>query len=196
MKIPLFVKQNKIIALVILNLIVLVLYVGVFFSIKGTQESTSLLLNEVETNDKKNDKLQSIRAILRDSDSDIKKLESYFIASDGIVTFIETIEAEAKVSGVKTTIDFVNVDGAQSKNATSSKETLRLRLSTEGSWAESMYFLSLLEQIPFQVNMERVSLVYSPESESSLSFTPPKGVKLPSKRSWKGNIELTALKLK
>ncbi|MEK7179851.1 MAG: hypothetical protein AAB706_00060 [Patescibacteria group bacterium] len=196
MKLPSFLKQNNIIALIILNIIVFGGYAFAFFSMKAIQENMSLLQNEVETSVKKNDTLHSIEAILRDSNSDIEKLQSYFIAPGGIVAFIETIEAQAEVSGVETVIDYVNVEGDGQSKVVGGKEIVRLRLSTKGSWENSTHFLSLLEKVPFQINLERVSFIYSPESESSLSFAPPKGTKLPVKKSWKGSIDLTSLKLK
>lgn len=173
------------------------MFLGAFLMMKISQGNTSLLLSQLETDIKTNDTLQSIETILADAKGDIEKLESYFVNRDGIVDFIETIESYGRTSGVKTSIDFVGVEGGIRQNNTGDvKETLRLKLSTEGTWTATVHFLSLVEHMPFRVNMERVSILYFPTSESSLSFTPPKGVSLPKNRVWKGNVELTVLKLK
>lgn len=196
MKFSLHLKQT-IALFVIFNLLSFGIYLGVFFMMKSAQEHTSFLLGQLETDIKTNDTLQSIETVLADAKSDIEKLESYFVGRDGIVDFIETIESYGNISGVKTLVEFVGVEGGvEENNVESIKEIVRIKLATEGSWVATEHFLSLLEHMPFRISMERVSFLYLPVSESSLSFTPPKGVTLPKNRIWKGSIELTALKLK
>ena len=196
MKFSLHLKQN-ILTFVIFNILSFGVYLGAFFMMKSAQEHTSLLLNQLETDIKTNDTLQSIETVLTDAKGDIEKLESYFVGQDGIVDFIETVESYGRTSGVKMSIDFVGVEGGiQANNKGDVKETLRIKLSTEGSWTATVHFLSLIEHIPFRINMDRVRFLYSSTSASSLSFTPPKGVTLPKNRVWKSGIELTVLKLR
>lgn len=190
-------KRNTV-ALALIALTLAGLYWVLFLNIKWIQQDMSVLLSQVETDLKRDETFRSIELILKDSQEDLATLESYFVSENGVVGFIESLETLAAENAIKVTIDFLGVEDSDGSLPPEKdiKETLRLRLTTEGGWAGTMQFLGLLETVPTKINLDRASLIYTPTSESALSFTPPKGAKPSLKQTWRGSFDFTVFKLK
>ena len=196
MKFVKYFTDKRTFALVLLNIIVVALYWFLFSNIQWVQKESSELLSISETDLGQEETFRSIEGIIQGSSTQLQQIESYFVSSRGVVDFIESIEKLADISGVIVTIDFLgveNVSGIVSETPIQMHETLRLKIVTEGRWTDTMHFLALLEYVPYKVSVGRTSLVFIPQSETTLSFSS-------SGRSpncvWRGSFDFTVLKTK
>ncbi|MEK7514510.1 MAG: hypothetical protein AAB587_01695 [Patescibacteria group bacterium] len=196
-------KKKSIIVFLILNVVAGGIYAALFFYVEFLEERTTTFISEAQADIKKSEAVSSMKAILRDSGSDLTKIQSYFVSPDGVVSLVESLESLGEVSRVSLNVDSIGIDTARVKDpkatstpATIATEVLRLKISTSGGWKETMHFLSLLETLPLRLSLERSTFLFDIESESVLLFNPPKGTKLPSSRTWTGTFEFIVFKLK
>ncbi len=96
--------------------------------------------------------IESTRNILRNTAAEREKIEGYFVGSDNIVDFLEKIELMGKKSGVNLSFDSVDIPLDE-------RNVLRLRIGAEGSWEDDFYFLSLLENLPYKMEIEKSTIV-------------------------------------
>ena len=80
-----------------------------------------------------------------------EKLNSYFVAPEKIVDFIEEIEALGTHTGAIVSFQAVNA-----KN-----NTFNLQFETEGNFDDTAYFLALLESLPIKLSFERLWITKS-----------------------------------
>jgi len=87
------------------------------------------------------------------------KLDSHFVADDEIINFIETIEDLGEDSGAEIEVTSVGVGNKSVKKAdqASISEFLNLDFKIEGSFAQIFHFLSMLEKLPFRIDVARVN---------------------------------------
>jgi Tfp pilus assembly protein PilO len=188
---------KKILELVIvLNILVFGAYGFLFWNIQNKEAQAGVLATEASQNATKDTALRSIKSSLTQNKGFITQIDTYFIPSDGAVTFINMLETLGKQSGVKMSIDSVNVtqDPAVAKDF---KQTLHLRLITDGSWLNTFALLSTIENLPYRIEFEQVSLTLSGGSDSILY----NGANISSPRtraaneSWNGIFDVTVLQL-
>src|ERR1035437_10822230 len=188
---------KKILELVIvLNILVFGAYCFLFWNIQNKEAQAGVLATEASQNATKDTALRSIKSSLTQNKGFITQIDTYFIPSDGAVTFINMLETLGKQSGVKMSIDSVNVtqDPALAKDF---KQTLHLRLITDGSWLNTFALLSTIENLPYRIEFEQVSLTLSGGSDSILY----NGANISSPRtraaneSWNGIFDVTVLQL-
>ena len=184
-----------------LGILVVVVAAGWYFmfvNIKGLNENISLLLQQSKLEEKKAAAIHSIEIVVNDSNSDIDKLNSYFIDKDGAAAFIESIESLGRKNGVAVSIDSVDIAGngaatpptqKQNKAGGSNTELLKLTISARGSWQKVFHFLSLLENMPFKLAISEANLT----AVSSEAVSTEKGAAV---TSWNGKFSIEVLKLK
>jgi len=138
--------RTIIIGLIILNTAALSVFGTFFYMIIIKQKNVSSLSQELSTESKKEQRYRSLRRILADTVTDREKLNSYFVAPEKIVDFIEEIEALGTHTGAIVSFQAVNV-----------KDTmLDLQFETEGNFSDTAYFLALLESLPIKLSFERL----------------------------------------
>ncbi len=102
------------------------------------------------------------------------------------VDFIESIESNARNLGVTVEVQSVNVVPRNSEDDKDNMQILHVRLVTNGSWTQTMYFLNYLEHLPYKIAITNMGL--------------SKGTLLPDGKgtsdTWRGTFEITALKFK
>lgn len=137
----------------------------------------------------------------------IEKVNSYFVPKDGVVSFIENIEKEARAKGTTLLIRSVDTENfgglTDEESVGATKEIMRLKLEDRGSWRDTMEFVSFLEHLPYKVTLVSVDFTKSVEGNASSDLStapsaPTKGgkVKAPVTSDWRVKIELTVLKQK
>jgi hypothetical protein len=128
--------------------------------------------------------LKSMKNISRETQSERIELDSYFVSSDGIVSFIKEVEGLATLSGLEVEIDSVGTtEYFAGEDLSEILEILGLNLRVKGEWSSSFYFLNLLERMPYQVSFDQFSLEAENSTEDEAS-------------NWKGRIGLKVLKIK
>lgn len=181
-------KTKQILLISVISVIaVSALYVMLFLNIKEKNNNISALVNEVDIILQKEIKLRSVKHIINDTKDDRAKLDSHFVADDEIINFIETIENLGADSDVKVEVTDVSVSsaGAEADSQVNISELLNLNFKIEGSFAQMFHFLSMLEKLPFKIDILRVN--FEKVSDES---------RIINKNPWNGFFSITALKLK
>ncbi len=147
----------------------------IFFQVKGKNEHVSNLINEIDRAVTQEQTLSSIKALVQETEKNRAKLADYFIGKEGVVSFIEELEALGSRTGVEVTIDAVEEKVSAGSTQT---EELRLTLHFGGTWSSVVQYIGLLELLPIEGRLERVAV--SSNTETS---------------GWRGDTVLLALRL-
>mgnify|MGYP002636448553 CR=1 FL=1 len=127
--------------------------------------------------------LNSAKRITLDTSVERNQLDQYFISPDGIVSFIKEIENLASIASVSIEIKSVGVKEYFIKEKESDVlELLNIDLDTVGNWAGNFYFLNLLESMPNELFIDKLSFNTS-DGEDGF-------------KNWNGKINIKVLKLK
>jgi hypothetical protein len=128
----------------------------------------------------------------RESSGKRATVDSYFLMTSDVASFLEKIEALAKNASVTLTIDSVGEEtrsfvGIQTGGRGESKKTetysaVVFTVSFEGSWDNVYRFLAILEHMPYASMVERVSLEQLGSVENK-------------KSTWKGVVVFSVAKL-
>lgn len=135
-------------------------YVMFFVVIKHTNEEVSLLTHEVDIYAAREAMLRDTDKLAGDLKEDIQKLGTYFLTKDDVVSFIETVEQAGVTSGVDLTIGSVDVipQVLTEGQLEDTHETLTLRVDAVGSWSGIFTFLEYIQHMPYNIQINRVSV--------------------------------------
>ncbi len=114
-----------------------------------------------------------------------EKIHSYIIPKAGTVDFIKVLEEMVSNSGLKSNIKTV-VNQAYDKGNSVGTENLKINMDVIGEWKNIQFFLSLLENYPLKIDIQKVSF-----NKLSDSFISSKKMV-----SWVGGFEFTVVKFK
>lgn len=181
--------KKIIIILSILSVVVVVLCAYLFMDIKRMDKTVSDRITGIESELEKEKQLQSIRNLMNDTKSELGQIENFFIQPAGSVEFIELVESLAKIASIKMEIESVGIDIAKNKTS-SSTESLRVSLKTEGSWVNNMHLLSLLESAPYKLTVDSINLQKVEDGNKSSVGKEKNSV------YWTGNFIFRVLKIK
>jgi Tfp pilus assembly protein PilO len=177
--------KNAIIFMTILVIVAVVAYVMFFVSIKNKNENVSLITNEIDIAVEKEVKLKSVKNLVNDIEEDRLKLDTYFIKDDEVVDFIESVEGMAEDADISAEVTAVDIGDYKNNvnQASDMVERLLLSLKVYGKWNDVFHFISLIEKMPFVVNLSNINIgaVYSNNKKTSY---------------WQGTFKMSALKLK
>lgn len=120
------------------------------------------------------DSLQSLMRTLEDTKEERAALVSRVIKDDEVITFLSLIETLGKEQGIALTTNSLTV-----LPVNDTFETLVIALTLEGTYSEMTSIIKLLEQLPYQSSVAKVTM--SKEKGSGL---------------WKGSLEVSVTKLK
>lgn len=182
-------------SLVAINVVVFGTYAFLFWKIVDRSQTTMALTAEEVSDRQKNDALQAIKMSLNENKDFISQIDSFFIAPDGVVSFITFLEKLGRDSGVTISVGSVAVS-PDSKDPKDFKEYLRLKLEVDGTWQNTIYFLSRLENLPYRVQFDSAALSLQGVSDE-INFEEEGALrKRVPEESWKGIFDIRLLKLK
>jgi len=173
--------KNLLTLTVIATILALVGFFLLFFNIKNRGEEISRLQNEIDLAYEQTGRLDSLKAILTDTESQRNSLAKSVVASEGVVVFAEMLErlgAELKVE--------VRIDALETKPALEEQvglELLAIRLTAIGGWRGVSTFFAALESLPYGLRLSQVSLSQSAGGKGGETF-------------WTGNFAFEVLKIK
>lgn len=181
-------SPNIIVLLVVflLNCVAIFLYYYVFNDIHTKNGNVAEIAGETEIQKEQNIENRALRSILLNTREDRERIDAHVLKDDDVVVFIETIENLGPQSGVAVITSSVNVDDS-SGNASTTTGYLKLKLNAQGTWENILHFVSLIENLPNKISVERFS--------SSISSVNAE-VKTKGPQTWQSAIELKVLKLK
>lgn len=124
-----------------------------YYLIISKQSEFLIIENSISALKLEQDASVSMKHLLTDTAEQRKKIDSYFIGSDGIVTFIESIERLSRETSVDSSVNSVGVEqGASAEEV----EYVTVNVSAEGSFRNLFWFLSLLEKMPLKIEITKV----------------------------------------
>ena len=177
------------------NILVFGVYGFLYWKIQDQSKKTSVLLAQEITDRQKDDSLRAIKISLDENKDFISQIDSFFIAPDGVVNFITSLEKLGRESGVGVNVSSVAV-APDAKVANDFKESLKLKLDVSGSWQDVLHFLSRIENLPYRVQFDGASVTLQ-KTATGINFT---SSSTPRKRSgeeeWVGSFDVRFLKLK
>ena len=163
-------------------------YIVFFIGIKNKNESISLVANEIDIALEKEVKLKSIKNLIKDTENDRAKLNAYFVVDDKVIDFIEDIENLAKDTNVDLKVMSIDIndDGNNTPQQNNISELLQLNLKVAGLWDNLFHFISLVDELPFRVDISKVNLqvVYDSNNKDK------------NPTDWEGMFVVSVLKLK
>lgn len=138
--------------MVLVTLLLGVMYVFLFLSVKTKNERVSSLANDIEAESSAENTQRSTKVLVAETSKYREKLTGYLLGKENAVSFFEFLEREGGEVGVMVRIESV----VPSELATGDVEELRLSLRASGPWAEVVRYVGLLEFLPFQSRLEQL----------------------------------------
>ncbi len=163
--------------------VLLIIFAGVLiylvFSVKVPEARS--LASDISTAKSLEKSTSEILQITENTKDSRAKLASFFVSKESIVSFIEELESLAKQANVVLTMD----TPLEEKEAPLSRQaSLRLNVKVNGQFSDVMYFVRLIENLPYKIFVDRVVLT----SLSISTMVPLPLSKTVSKTSWAGSI--------
>jgi hypothetical protein len=154
-------KKNKSIILILVLLLLLVLGILMFLYIKTKKDFAEMksLSSSVFEYSKQSEQILNLRTNSEKFRGDIAKINGYLVSSGGEVDFIEKIENLARKQNLSSEITSVSIDNDKVLYK-DGLEYLVLNLKTYGSWNSTFTFLSMLENMPYNISVEKAGFVY------------------------------------
>jgi Tfp pilus assembly protein PilO len=147
--------STKILILMILLNIMAIAGYYFFFQYIETQSKTSLsLTSTLDLSQQKNSHLNALRSVIKETEGKRQQLATFLLSSDTEIPFIEQLEALGKSSALA--IKTNNI--ASIVGGTATTKVLKMQLQTIGSWNNTLYFLSQVENLPYNIDIQGVSL--------------------------------------
>lgn len=132
----------------------------VYSDIREKNGKISLIEQELLSQNNKYDHSISMQKLVKSIEPDIRKINSSIIPKSGDVDFIEELESVAKGHNLSIKIDSLSLV-SDTKIASSSVNTLKIKANAEGTWSNVYIFLSELESLPYKIKINRFTIVNS-----------------------------------
>lgn len=130
----------------------------------------------------------SLENLTRNTALERESLGKALVAKDDVASVIENVESLGNTTGLRLTVELVGVENIpDTKNDT--RELLTLSLQTAGTWAGTMYFLSLIEGMPYKVSVTSMDF-------EKVTLSTAEAEKPVFKGEWKGTIRVAMIKEK
>jgi len=169
--------QIKTIISILVVFVFIALYGGLFIIIKNKNNEISLLQNQVDIAIRKDERLYSMKQLVVDLGTELDQIDTYFVSQDGVVDFLENLEALGSIAGVPVDVNSVSVE--KQDNDALSYESLQVEFVARGSWSSIVQLISLLETYPLGITVKKMQLEQLTDSNS-----------------WLARVSFTVLKLK
>jgi hypothetical protein len=169
--------QIKTIAAALGAMVLFGMYLTLFTIIKNKNNQISALQNQVDMEVRKDQRLHSVKLLMTDLNKELEMIDAHFVSDNGVVDFLESLEALGSVSGASVSVNSVSVN--KDKDVSLPYELLKLEFVARGSWVAVVQLISLLDAFPLGITIERMQLE-----------------RIPNSNSWQINTSFNVLKLK
>lgn len=149
------ISRSKIILIIIIicNITAAFGYYFLFQHIIGQTLKASSLTSTIDLGQQKNSRLSSLRTVVKDTENNRKRLQSFLLPSESEVSFIEQIESIGQNNSLTVKTNSVStVAGRVDKT-----KTLHLQVTTTGGWTNTLSFLNQIESLPYNIHVENFS---------------------------------------
>jgi len=171
-----------ILAVVTLCLVALAVFLGFYIQKISTTIASTQSRSEETTEMLR--LMDAIKTVVKDTLPDVSQLSNYFVRKDGVVDLIERVESLGKGGGLEIVTKSVGIETKEEGGT----EVVKLRLLTDGSWEQTLHFLTLLEELPVRKDIEMVTMTRA----SDMATPAQKKANL----TWNGIFELAIIMIK
>lgn len=176
---------KKIVGFSILLLILVFSYYFFVINILNNGKEIYTMSQNIKNQEAKQTQLSSLQQNLSKSKIGMANLQNFVLVSGGEVGFIKTIEDLAVSSNVKAEIKTAQIEQILGKES-AVVENFKVGLDAIGKWSDVIYFLTLIENLPYKTQIVSVSL-------DKFSDNVAGNVKVP---QWLLSIEFSVVKFK
>lgn len=181
---------------IILNVVFLSLYGGLFFIIKKKNDTAVSLQVDIKLQEIKKERLESARQVVEAVEADAKKISSFGVFTDEEhVRFIASLEELGRGAGARVEVKNPRFENGSSKE----KDYFAMDVIALGNFKSVMRLLSLFEALPMDLEIVKISFAVEAEAKS-LETGDAKGDKVQTQSvaqpTWKADIALRVLKFK
>lgn len=186
-------STKKIFVAAIFSAIIIVgAYCYLWTKIIQKTRNVGVLLGEVEALNIEKEVFAAIKGRIEETVSVREKLAGFFIPKDGVVSFLNMIQALGAENKLEFRVDSVTIE--DEAEAPETFENVKLNIEAEGAWADIYRFVALVELLPLRVFADKIDLQVS--SDGTRSGSTSKNKAPLNGQNWTGNISLRVLKLK
>lgn len=177
---------------IFLAMIIIGAYCYLWTKIIQKTRNVAAILGEMEALNNEREVFASIKGRIEETVSVREKLVGFFIPKDGVVSFLNMIQALGVENKLEFKVDSVTIE--DEADAPETFENVKLNIEAEGAWADIYKFVALVELLPLRVFADKVDLQVANEEARSGSTSKSKVAS--GSQSWKSSISLRVLKLK
>lgn len=152
------VTRRPLIALVAgtcLIMLTLTVYWYLFVGVRDRAEKAAAITEAYNAEIGKDTRQTALRTVLRDNKDQVAALDTHFLYADEVSDFTTSIESLGPVTG--TDIIITNIAG---KNVGKVDTNLTVALTVEGSFANMLQAIVLLENLPYNTKMNTMLMGY------------------------------------
>jgi len=173
-----------------LNLILVSAYSYIFIKVGQKNQNIAELTSAIEALTAEKENIKSIKETISETAPLRQQIDGYFIAKDGVVQFLNSIQSLG--AGNQLGLKVLSVSVGPAPITPDIFELVNVGVEVSGSWSDVYRFAALVELLPFKVYLGRVDLE---KVSSGALVADSKSAKLPVP-PWKGTLDMGILKLK
>jgi negative regulator of replication initiation len=155
-------------------------YVSFYLYINNKSEKIGENLSEIEVLKEQHKQMENLSQTIKATEVGRAKLSSFFVDSDMIIEFLESVEDIAGNTNVDIDVSSIN----EVETDVESVKELVLNINFEGEWSNVHHFLFLVENMPLKIVVSR------------LSFKEGAPIVEDGAAGWRGSVTLKVLQLK
>lgn len=176
-------KSKKIfIFLIIANIAVLSVSVVMLVLILNKEQKFLTLKKQIAEQEVKLNDAESLKNLIKNTKEQQAYLSGLFISENKITNFLSSIEALSKVSGAA-----INVISVDDKNNDAAGNTIKIRFSATGSWAQIFKTVLLIDYFPAALSLSQLQISKGvPELNGGNQASDP---------FWSANFEVVVMKI-
>ncbi len=185
-------SEKKLAIIILLSVLVLLGgYVYLYILAEKMFIETGEIRSRINVAKSKNNELQLIRENIKSTLGTYELVKQMFVPKDGVVDFIQTLEALGRESGLSLTIK--TVENKSLNSTVQGKERITIFFSADGDKSKLLLFLKLIENLKYKVDIDDVLLIKSVKKNDESSEDKSK-IKAPG--LWNLSTHISVLKEK
>lgn len=150
-----------IIIALLLVLVAVFIYLELFNYVKNSRTNLEAIDAKTVSLEKERKAVRIEAALLMERTANLKHIREFFVSRETPLPFIEALETLAKNTRNRVALDFAE--------EASSNDTLAFRLTIEGSKSDVLRYLSLLEAMPYDVEIKDITFQKNPSQSKDVA---------------------------
>lgn len=146
--------------IIVLNILAILAYSSMFLGLKKKNETHSVLMNELSGQNSRETQLRLVDNNLGETEMERRKLNSYLVhdGDSGVAEFMDDIENVSNLANISMEVNSILLKNQGYEEEKGIVEDMKLNLKAEGDWYDIIYFLRLVELMPYKISFDRVYL--------------------------------------